>query len=123
MAAGYFVFGEVAGAGLSSLLVLRPSGGRFVAGEDIGLTAGEPAFTGEPDGEALGLGATLAVAEGDGLAAGLFGGVSVFGSHAPNMAALAAKNIDKMNDLLIVFLLSNRKHADETPSAAQTPTA
>ena len=100
----YFPLGEAAVAGLSSLLVFMPSGVWFVTGEDVGLPVGEPAFTGEPLGEALGLGATLADTEGDGLATvGLFGGVFVFGSHAPSTATLAAKTVDKMIDLLIVF--------------------
>ena len=108
MAISYFVFGEVAGASLSSRSVLSPSGVRFVAGEDLGLGIGDPAFTGEPVGDELGLGTTPAVAEGDGLATvGLFGGVTVFGSHALNTATFAAKTVDKMIDLLIVFLLNN----------------
>ena len=76
----------------------------FGVRDEEGLAVGEPAFTGEPLGEALGLGATLAAAEGDGLATvGLFGGVSVFGSHALITATLAAKTVDNINDLLIVF--------------------
>jgi len=75
----------------------------FGVGEEDGLPVGEPAFTGEPVGEELGLGAKLADAEGDGLATvGLTG--SGFGfSHAPSTATLAAKTVDKMNDLLIVY--------------------
>lgn len=88
-------------AGLSSLSVLSPCD-VFGVGDDEGLPVGEPAFTGEPLGLALGLGATLADAEGEGLATvGLTG--SGFGvSHAPSTATLAAKTVDKMNDLLIV---------------------
>lgn len=85
-------------------------------GEDVGLPVGDPAFTGEPVGEALGLGLALAVADGDGLAViGLFDGVSDFGSHALKTATLAAKIADKMKDLLIVFLLTFRKHGHWPP--------
>lgn len=73
----------------------------FGVGDEDGLPVGEPALTGEPLGLALGLGATLAVAEGDGLATGGFGGSGLF-SQALNTAALAARIVDKMNDLLIV---------------------
>ena len=104
-------------AGLSSRSVFKPSG--FCG--DVVLSGDEPGF-GEPVGEALGLvtgladGATVGLATG-----GLFGAVLVFGSQAPNTATLAAKTVDKINDLLIVFLLSNRN--TRTTSAAQTPTA
>ena len=85
-----------------------PSGVCVVVGEDVGFAVGDPAFTGEPLGDALGLGATLDDAEGDGLATvGLFGAVLVFGSHAPRTATLAAKTVDNINDLLIVLLLNN----------------
>ena len=63
-------------------------------------TSGEvPGFTGEATGEAVG----LAVATGTGVATGLFG-TSVFGSQAPNTVTLAARTVDNINDLLIVFL-------------------
>ena len=72
----------------------------FGVGEELGLPVGEPAFTGEPLGEALGLGATLA--DGDGLATVGLGGSGFGFSHAPSTATLAAKTVDKMNDLIIV---------------------
>jgi hypothetical protein len=74
------------------------------------LTSGDaPGFAGEPRGDAAGEAAGdargLAVETGAGVATGLFG-ASVFGSQAPNTATLAAKTVDKIIDLLIVFLLS-----------------
>ena len=107
---------------MSSRLVFMPSG-VWTAGEAPGLT-GEAPGLGEPVGEALGdvtglaAGATVGVAVG-----GLFGGVLVFGSQAPSTATLAAKTVDKINDLLIVILLSNRNTRTKGPSAAQTSTA
>ena len=75
---------------------------------DVVFTGDAPGF-GEPVGEALGEVAGLADGATVGLAAGgLFGGVLVFGSQAPNMATVAARIVDNINDLLIVFLLSNR---------------
>ncbi len=80
-----------------------PSGVRDVCG-DADLTGEAPGF-GEPVGEVTGLadGATVGLATG-----GLFGGVLVFGSQAPSTATLVAKTVDNINDLLIVFLPSNR---------------
>lgn len=63
--AGYFVFGEATGATLSTTLFAA-----FGVADDEGLAVGEPALTGEP----VGLGATLAVADGDGLATTGLGG-------------------------------------------------
>lgn len=83
----------------SERLVFRPSGARLAAGvvEDFGM--GEPPLTGEPDGEALGVG------EGDGATVGVLAGGPFFGadSHAAKNAALAARIVDSINDLLIVF--------------------
>ena len=77
--------------------------------EEEGFGVAEPVFTGEPLGLALGLGATLAVAEGDGLATTGLGGSGFGVSQAPNTVALAAKTVDKTKDLLIVFLLNDPK--------------
>lgn len=102
----YFVFGEAEAAGLTSRSVFIPSGFCGV----VVLTGEEPGF-GEPVGEGVGLVDGLADAGTVGLATttGLFGAVLVFGSQAPNTATLAAKTVDKINDLLIVFLLKSRK--------------
>ena len=74
------------------------------------LTSGEaPGFAGEPTGDAAGDVAGdakgLAVETGAGVATGLFSGTVVL-LQAPNTATLAAKTVDKIIDLLIVFLLS-----------------
>ncbi|MEO6485032.1 MAG: hypothetical protein ABIO54_05955 [Pyrinomonadaceae bacterium] len=86
----YFALGVSTGFG--SLLTFLSSA-FFTSGE-------VPGFTGEATGKAVG----LAVATGTGVATGLFG-TSVFGSQAPNTATLAARTVDNINDLLIVFLL------------------
>ncbi len=66
-----------------------------------------PAFftgsAGEPVGDALAEGDGLAVAVGAGVGGGL--GTSDLGSHAPKTAMLIAIVVDKIIDLLIVFLL------------------
>ena len=73
-------------------------------------TSGEaPGFTGDAIGDATGLAIGLAGATGAGVATGLFGGV-VFVAvplQAPKTATEAAKTVDNINDLLIVFLLKN----------------
>ena len=72
------------------------------------LTGEAPGF-GDPVGEGVGLvegpgdGATVGLATG-----GLFGTVFAGGWHAPNTATLAAKIVDNIKDLLIVFLQSDR---------------
>ena len=97
--------GEAEAAGFASRSVFKPSG--FCG--DVDLTGDEPGF-GEPVGEGvrlvvgLGDGATVGLATG-----GLFGGVLTAGSQAVNKAALAAKIVDNINDLLIVFLLSKKR--------------
>ena len=81
--------------------VFRPAGFCGV----VVLRGEEPGF-GEPVGEGVGLvdgladGATVGLATG-----GLFGAVFAGGSQALNMATLAARIVDNINDLLIVFLL------------------
>ena len=57
---------------------------------------------GEATGDATGDASGLAVATGAGVTVGLFGTL-VFGSQAPNTATLAAKIVDNISDLLIVF--------------------
>ncbi len=74
----------------------------MASGEAPGF-AGDP--TGEAAGEAAGEAKGLAVETGAGVATGLFSGVFVL-LHAPNTATLAAKTVDMIIDLLIVFLLS-----------------
>lgn len=75
---------------------------------------GEPVLTGEAPGlgelvgEALGLVAGLADGATLGLGTGGFGGSGLLGSQAVNAATVAARIVDNINDLLIVFLLSNR---------------
>jgi len=97
----YFGIGEVDAAGLSLRSVFRPAGFCGV----VVLRGEEPGF-GEPVGEGVGLvdgladGATVGLATG-----GLFGAVFAGGSQALNMATLAARIVDNINDLLIVFLL------------------
>jgi len=69
-----------------------------------GFGVGEPALTGEPVGDALGAGVALAVGDGDGL--GLAGVVLLAGGpHAIDRATVAARTVDIISDLLIVFLL------------------
>ena len=74
---------------------------------DADLT-GEAPGLGEPVGVALGLVAGVAEGATVGLATGGFGGSGFGGSQAVNAAMLAAIIVDNINDLLIVFLLSNR---------------
>ena len=80
------------------LFVFLPSS--FLAsGEAAGFGGESPGFAGDATGDAVG----LAVATG--VAGGLFG-TSVcwgFGSQAPRTATLAAKIVDNIIDLLIVF--------------------
>ena len=85
-------------------------------------TGDAPGF-GEPVGLALGLVAGLGDGATVGLGTGGLAGSGFGGSQAVVAAIVAARIVDIMNDLLIVFLLNNRKHTDETPSAAQTSTA
>jgi hypothetical protein len=68
------------------------------------LTSGEePGLAGVPDGDVLGLGdGTEVVAAGTGVEAGLTGS-GVLGSQAPSTATLAARRVEIINDLLIVF--------------------
>ena len=69
------------------------------------LTSGEaPGLAGDPVGDGTGDGSGLATVTGVGVAAGLFG-TSGFGSQAPRTATLAAKTVDKINDLLMINLL------------------
>ena len=60
------------------------------------------AFPGVPDGDGLGLGDGLDDATGTGVETGLTGS-GVLGSQAPNAATLAARRVEIINDLLIVF--------------------
>ena len=85
---------------LGFLFVFLPSS-FFASGEAAGFGGESPVFAGDADGDAVG----LAVATGVGVAGGLFG-TSVccgFGSHAPRTATVAAKIVDNIIDLLIVF--------------------
>jgi len=59
-------------------------------------------FKGVPDGDGLGIGDGLEDATGIGVVTGLTGS-GVFGSQAPNTATLAARRVEIINDLLIVF--------------------
>ena len=81
------------------LFVFLPSS-FLTSDEVVGLAGESPGLAGEATGEAAG----LAVTAGTGVAAG-FSGTLTFGSQAPNTATLAAKTVDNINDLLIVFLL------------------
>ena len=66
-------------------------------------TSGEaPGLAGEPVGDVVGDGTGLDVAEGTGVA-GVGLGASTFGSHAPSTATEAAKTVDKIIDLLMIF--------------------
>ena len=70
----------------------------------IFLTSGDaPGFTGEAVGDATGDETGLAAATGAGVVGGLFGVGSA--EHAPRTATDAAKTVDNITDLLIVFLL------------------
>lgn len=59
-------------------------------------------FKGVPDGNVLGLGDGLADATGTGVDTGLTDS-GVLGSQAPNTATPAARRVEIINDLLIVF--------------------
>jgi hypothetical protein len=78
----------------------------LTSGEAAGLAGVAPGLTG--DGDGVGLAAGLAAGDGDGDAATgglvivLFAGVP---EQAPRTATLAAKTVDIMINLLIVFLL------------------
>ena len=77
----------------------------------IFLTSGDaPGFAGEAvgDGDATGdaTATGLAVATGAGVVGGLFGAGGVV--HAPKTATDAAKIVDNIIDLLIVFLLDKK---------------
>ena len=80
-----------------------------MGGEPV-LTGDAPGF-GEPVGEALGDVTGLAAGATVGVAAGGFGGSGLF-SQALNAAMLAVRIVDSINDLLIVFLLNDRKRAN-----------
>ncbi len=82
------------------LFVFLPSS-FFASGEAAGFGGESPGFAGDATGDAVG----LAVASGAGVAGGLVG-TSVcwgFGSQAPRTAMVAAKIVDNIIDLLIVF--------------------
>ena len=80
-----------------------------------------PGLIGETVGDATGEASGLAVAAGVGVVAGLFG-TTGFGSQAPNTAVETAKTVDNINDLLIVFLLTDI-HANPKPVRWQTSAA
>ena len=61
-----------------------------------------PGLPGVPAGEVLGLGNGLDDATGTGVVTGLTGS-GVLGSQAHNTATLAARRVEIINDLLIVF--------------------
>ena len=72
-----------------------------------------PGLPGVPAGEVLGLSNGLDDATGTGVVTGLTGS-GVLGSQAPNTATLAARRVEIINDLLIVFFLiipNSRTHA------------
>lgn len=94
----YLAFGDAVAAGFTSLLTLVPSG-FFTSGEVPGLTGFFGSTVGLTTGEAIG----LAVATGTGVAGGVTFGASVFGSHAPATAAVAANKTVRTNLLLIVL--------------------
>ena len=86
-------------------------------------TSGEaPGFAGDATGEATGLLIGLAGATGAGVGVGLFGaGVFAVELQAPITATLAAKTVDNINDLLIVFLLMKWTNADQRRPPADIP--
>jgi hypothetical protein len=86
------VLGVSAAGNFASLLTLLPSA-FFTSGD-------EPGFAGEPVGEGTG----LDVADGEGVAGTGFG-TSALGSQAPNTATVAARTVDNIIDLLMIFLI------------------
>ena len=83
---------------------------------------GDAPGLGEPVGEGVGDVTGLAAGATVGVAVGVFTGSGLL-SQALNAATLAARKVDIINDLLIVFLLDKLEYADKRPSAAQTSTA
>jgi len=94
----YIAFGVAVMVGLASLPI-GFSSAFLPPGEAPGF-AGEP--VGETTGATVGDAAGVVVAVGAGVVNGLFG-TSGFGSQAPTATTLAAKTVDNMIDLLIVF--------------------
>jgi hypothetical protein len=124
--ADYFlgVAGATLSTGISLRSVLTPSGVVFVFGVVDGLGSGVPPFTGEPDGEGLGLVTTTAVAEGDGEAAGLLGAVFGAEPQAIASAAFAARMVESINCLLIISPLKKclvERHSFEAAEQTSQP--
>ena len=91
----YLAFGVGVAVGAASFFMLLLS---------IFLTSGDAAgLTVEPVGDGTGDETGLAAATGAGVVGGLFGVGSA--EHAPRTATDAAKTVDNITDLLIVFLL------------------